>query len=77
MFYTVRLSVITTFGTAGRRGISLQQDYAERPCRSYRKAPIRDAARQNTLGVPCADGHGVNQDHAEAVSWLRKAADQG
>src|SRR5262249_31805490 len=32
---------------------------------------------QSYLGVMYAAGQGVPQDHAEAVKWFRKAADQG
>ena len=32
---------------------------------------------QNNLGVFCKDGLGGKQDHAAAVGWFRKAADQG
>ena len=37
----------------------------------------RDAAAQFTLGVSYEKGEGVPQDHAKAVEWFRKAADQG
>jgi TPR repeat protein len=32
---------------------------------------------QFNLGILYDDGHGVPQDHAQASTWLRKAADQG
>jgi hypothetical protein len=36
-----------------------------------------NAAAQNGLGIMYENGHGVEQDHAEAVKWYRRAADQG
>jgi TPR repeat protein len=36
-----------------------------------------EAEAQNNLGVMYANGRGVPQDYAEAVSWFRKAAEQG
>jgi TPR repeat protein len=36
-----------------------------------------NAKAQIDLGLMYANGHGVPQDHAEAVKWYRKAADQG
>ncbi len=35
------------------------------------------AEAQSNLGVMYTDGQGVPQDYAQAVSWYRKAADQG
>ena len=36
-----------------------------------------DADAQVPLGIAYALGQGVPQDYVEAVSWYRKAADQG
>jgi len=36
-----------------------------------------DAADQYNLGIRYARGQGVPQDYAEAVKWIRKAAEQG
>jgi TPR repeat protein len=36
-----------------------------------------NAAAQSGLGIMYENGHGVEQDHAEAVKWYRRAADQG
>ena len=42
------------------------------------RQPTRDTpVAQNNLGVIYANGQGVPQDYAAAVSWYRKAADQG
>jgi hypothetical protein len=35
------------------------------------------ASAQNNIGVPYQHGWGVAQDHAEAMRWFQKAADQG
>jgi uncharacterized protein len=35
------------------------------------------APAQHDLGVMYANGQGVPQDYATAVSWYRKAAEQG
>ena len=35
------------------------------------------AQAQNNLGLMYANGHGVPQDDAEAVTWFRLAAEQG
>ena len=35
------------------------------------------ASAQYSLGFMYQSGKGVTQDHAEAVKWYRKAADQG
>ena len=35
------------------------------------------AQAQNNLGAMYASGHGMPRDDAEAVTWYRKAADQG
>ena len=34
-------------------------------------------AAQHHLGLMYARGHGVEQDHVQAVHWFRKAAEQG
>jgi uncharacterized protein len=42
--------------------------------------PLADkglARAQYNLGVMYRDGQGVQQDYKEAVSWYRKAAEQG
>ena len=36
-----------------------------------------NAAAQYGLGIMYENGHGVEQDHAEAVKWFPRAADQG
>ncbi|UKI32728.1 MAG: sel1 repeat family protein [Lentisphaeria bacterium] len=36
-----------------------------------------DAKGQHNLGYCYANGLGVKQNHAEAVKWYRKAAEQG
>jgi TPR repeat protein len=36
-----------------------------------------DAADQYNLGLLYLDGHGVPQDSAEAVKWLKRSAEQG
>ncbi|MBM3508219.1 MAG: SEL1-like repeat protein, partial [Alphaproteobacteria bacterium] len=36
-----------------------------------------DAIAQALLGFMYAEGQGVPQDHAEAVKWYRRAAEQG
>ncbi|MDP2602812.1 MAG: tetratricopeptide repeat protein [Deltaproteobacteria bacterium] len=36
-----------------------------------------DARAQHILGVMYASGRGVSQDYNQAVSWYRKAAEQG
>ncbi|MCX8500811.1 MAG: sel1 repeat family protein [Alphaproteobacteria bacterium] len=41
------------------------------------KAEAGDAECQVLLGAAYALGRGVPQDYAEAVSWFRKAAEQG
>ena len=41
------------------------------------RAEAGDAAAQYDLGVMYANGLGVPEDDAEAVRWLRLAADQG
>ena len=41
------------------------------------KANAGHAAAQFNLGLAYDTGRGVPQDDAEAVSWFRKAADQG
>jgi len=41
------------------------------------KANAGDAEAQNNLGYVYADGRGVPQDDAQAVSWFRQAAEQG
>ena len=44
---------------------------------------LKDAAAQGSeeemfnLGAMCKNGHGMQQDYAEAVKWYRRAADQG
>ena len=41
------------------------------------KANAGDAEAQFNLGVMYRVGRGVPQDYAQAVSWCRKAAEQG
>ena len=41
------------------------------------KAEQGNATAQYDLGVMYIDGEGVLKDHAEAVAWFRKAAEQG
>ena len=36
-----------------------------------------DASAQFSLGIMYFKGHGVSQDHKEAVKWYRKSAEQG
>jgi hypothetical protein len=41
------------------------------------KASKGDALSQVEMGIAYAEGNGVQQDHAEAVTWYRKAAESG
>ena len=36
-----------------------------------------DAAAEFSLGIMYFKGHGVSQDHKEAVKWYRKSSEQG
>ncbi len=48
-----------------------------RPVKWYRKAAEQgDANAQYNFGAMYGNGHGVQQDYAEAVKWYRKAAEQ-
>ena len=54
-----------------------RQKYAQalRRCRPLAEQGNADA--QHNLGFMYMHGYGVAQDYAEAVTWYRKAADQG
>ena len=60
-------------------GQGVVQDAAAAPAYKYWRplADRGDAAAQSTVGYLYANGLGVAQDYAAAVSWYRKAADQG
>ena len=78
-------SLCTAGGSArsGTRRRKVTRRFVKRESEScvlsgYRKAAKQgDADAQYNLGVLYADGRGVRQDHAEAVRWYRKAAEQG
>ena len=44
---------------------------------SQKAAEQGQAHAQSNLGVMYTNGQGVKRDHAEAVRWYRKAAEQG
>ena len=48
-----------------------------RRCRGFAKLPSKAMPTPSTTSASCTQGHGVPQDYAAAVSWYRKAADQG
>jgi TPR repeat protein len=53
-----------------------QQDSADFAS-TLARAEKGDAKNQLILGLSYSLGKGVTQDHAEAASWSRKAAEQG
>ncbi len=61
----------------GRRILSWSYDRTLRP--GTRRRAWQSASRTSTIddGLAYAEGRGVPQDDAQALVWLRKAADQG
>ena len=57
----------------GHAGAKTRLSIAE----SFSEAEQGDVRAQNKLGMLYAEGRGVDEDHAEAVKWFRKAAEQG
>ena len=73
-------------GNAAARPTSAISTLVARACRrttrrrrpGTARPPIRAARRRKTTSAICiADGHGVAQDFVQAMTWYRRAADQG
>jgi TPR repeat protein len=52
-------------------------DVAKKRMALQKAAKRGDGAAQCSLGVMCCHGFGVPQNLTEAVTWFRKAAEQG
>src|SRR5258707_3714315 len=52
-------------------------DYATARRLWFPLAESGNADAQTMLGIIYEEGHGVSQDYAAAVTWYRRAADQG